>query len=204
MIMEASSNRIEAPLAILGWGASGQGAASLALRQGLDFDVFDERDIMAAHHEFTIDDAKRYKTVVYSPGFRNDHRWLQLARDANCLCMGEIEYAAQFWKGPVIAVTGTNGKTTISSFLAYALRNSGVPAIAAGNIGNSFSRLFEVKFDTPPTAVCEISSFQSEALNDFRADVLIWTNFTEDHIDRPVSANVRARALAIKGKTPLQ
>ena len=77
--MDARNRSIAGPMAILGWGASGKGAASLAKRQGIEYEVFDEGNDMSAKRVFTANDARRYRTVVYSPGFKYEHRWLQRA-----------------------------------------------------------------------------------------------------------------------------
>jgi UDP-N-acetylmuramoylalanine--D-glutamate ligase len=86
----------------------------------------------------------------------------------------------------VIAVTGTNGKTTLTEFLTHALRAIGRPAQATGNIGHSFARLVaETRGGAPDAyAICEVSSFQAETLRHFRADATLWTNFAEDHLER--------------------
>jgi UDP-N-acetylmuramoylalanine--D-glutamate ligase len=106
--------------------------------------------------------------------------------------LGELDFAALFWHGTVIAITGTNGKTTLTEFLTHALRNSGREAWATGNVGYPLSRLVTDLdggvFDA--VAVCEVSSFQAETLVHFRADAALWTNFAEDHLERHLSPRV--------------
>lgn len=184
MICEAHNSALNAPVAIFGWGVSGQGAAALLERRGVEFEVFDEGDLNIARNEFTAKDAEHFSTVVCSPGFPMHHPWLKRAREAGCECMGEIDLASLFWDGPMIAVTGTNGKTTLCTLLAEALGAIGKPAIAAGNIGYSLSRELEHGLDDKQSVVCEVSSFQSEVIQRFRSDALLWTNFAEDHLDR--------------------
>jgi UDP-N-acetylmuramoylalanine--D-glutamate ligase len=127
-----------------------------------------------------------HRLAVFSPGFAVDHPWLCTAARHGCECLAELDFASLFWRGGVVAITGTNGKTTLTEFLTHALQSIGRKAQATGNIGYSFSRLVlelnggEAAF----TAVCEVSSFQSEVLWHFRADAVLWTNFAEDHLER--------------------
>ena len=138
MIMHANIDAGRSPIAIFGWGLSGKGAASLAERMGITYDVFDQNTDLKCKHSFTEEDALRYRTVVCSPGFASAHPWLRLAKKENCECVTEIEFASRYWQGPLVAVTGTNGKTSVAGFLAYALRSIGKPAVGTGNIGNCF------------------------------------------------------------------
>ncbi len=169
------------PAAVLGDGVSGQGACALLARTGVETVVYDRKGA-----PFDADAAQRHGLAVFSPGFSLHHPWLELARKSGCLCMAEIDFASLFWSGRVVAVTGTNGKTTLTEFLAHALSGAGVPARATGNIGYSFSRLAAEEEGGKPdfVAVCEVSSFQAEQLGHFSANSLLWTNFAEDHLER--------------------
>lgn len=172
--------RLALPVAILGEGVSGQGALALISALGAPAVIYDARGM-----EFTARSAARHRLVIFSPGFRPDHPWLEAARSAGCECLGELDFGSLFWRGRVIAVTGTNGKTTLTEFLAHALREAGRPAIAAGNIGRSFSQIAASEdFGPEATAVCEVSSFQAETLRHFKAEATLWTNFAEDHLER--------------------
>lgn len=169
------------PAAILGAGVSGLGARELLTALGIGCTLFDERDRV-----FTEREAARHPLVVYSPGFRRDHGWLALARAARADCWGELDFASLFWKGRVVAVTGTNGKTTLTEFLVHALTAGGQTAAAAGNIGLPLAQLVAGRDGGRPgeIAVCEVSSFQAEGLRHFRAEAALWTNFAEDHLER--------------------
>src|SRR5471032_1902135 len=129
------SARLTQPVAILGAGLSGEGANRLLSKLGAVSVVYDRKD-----REFTADDARGHSLVVFSPGFSLHHPWLEAARKSGCICMAEIDFASLFWQGRVVAVTGTNGKTTLTEFLAHALGSVGRPAFATGNIGLPFSR----------------------------------------------------------------
>jgi UDP-N-acetylmuramoylalanine--D-glutamate ligase len=183
-IPEPIIERVRRPVAVLGFGVSGQAAAALLVEHGCGVEAYDERPGEGVRGVFGPEQAKRHDLVVYSPGFRQDHAWLQTARAAGCVCLGELDFASLFWQGELVAVTGTNGKTTLTEFLATALRRHGVAAVPAGNIGHALSRLDELGGTQERVAVCEISSFQAEGLHFLRPHALLWTNFDEDHLDR--------------------
>jgi len=173
------------PVAVLGGGVSGRGVLALLEKIEAGGHLYDEKQ-SGALTEFTAVDATAHRLVIFSPGFRPEHRWLVAARTAGCLCLGELDFAALFWRGTVIAITGTNGKTTSTEFLTHALRQVGRDAHATGNVGFSFSQL-AADLDggqAETVAVCEVSSFQSEVFVHFRADAALWTNLAEDHLER--------------------
>ncbi|HUJ42719.1 MAG TPA: UDP-N-acetylmuramoyl-L-alanine--D-glutamate ligase [Opitutaceae bacterium] len=174
------------PVAIFGGGVSGRAVRSLLGAFGAHGEIFDEKPGVGTARSFTADTAAAHALVVFSPGFAPEHAWLRTAHAAGCTCLGELDFASLFWRGRVIAVTGTNGKTTLAEFLAHALIAAGEDAYAVGNIGFPFSRLIAFKRDPDEgaIAVCEVSSFQAETLQHFRADATLWTNFAEDHLER--------------------
>ncbi|MGE9292397.1 MAG: UDP-N-acetylmuramoyl-L-alanine--D-glutamate ligase [Puniceicoccales bacterium] len=178
---------LDRPAAIFGAGVSGAAAGDLLRSQGSLYEVYDERGGQYAHRKFGAKEAARHGLVVHSPGFPPSHPWFEAARKAGCLVLGELDFASLFWGGGCIAVTGTNGKTTVTEFLAYAFKRAGNKAVAVGNIGYPMSRLFELSNHEGALAVCEVSSYQSECLKYFRPQSLIWTNFEEDHLDRYTS-----------------
>jgi len=173
------------PVAVLGGGVSGRAVLALLEKIEAEGVIFDEKQ-PGMRADFTPIDAAAHRLVVYSPGFRPDHRWLETARASGCVCLGELDFAALFWRGTVIAITGTNGKTTLTEFLTHALCHVRRDARATGNVGYSFSQLVIDEeggvFDA--LAVCEVSSFQAETLVHYRADATLWTNFAEDHLER--------------------
>jgi UDP-N-acetylmuramoylalanine--D-glutamate ligase len=175
------SSRLQRPVAILGGALSGEGAAHLVANLGGTSVVYDQAGL-----SFDGAAARGHGLVIFSPGFPLHHAWLETGRKAGCICMAEIDFASLFWKGRIVAVTGTNGKTTLTEFLAHALPPAGRRALAAGNIGIPFSRTVADEDGGSPdlTAVCEVSSFQAEQLGHFSCDGLLWTNFAEDHLER--------------------
>ena len=173
------------PVAVLGAGVSGRAVAALVRRLGGIPRVFDER-VHAGEETFRPSSAGDYRLVVYSPGFPPTHPWIVAARAAGCTCLGEIDFASVFWRGSVVAITGTNGKTTLTEFLTYALRSISRDAVAVGNVGRAFAQAVVDRGGGAPdsVAVCEVSSFQAETLRHFRADAALWINFAEDHLER--------------------
>ena len=169
------------PVAVFGAGLSGEGICALLSRVGATAAVYDAKGAA-----FTVAAAREHALVVFSPGFAPDHSWLVVARDAGLTCLGELDFASLFWRGRILAITGTNGKTTLTEFLTHALQRSGDDAHATGNIGHPFSRLAaDLEGGEAHTiAVCEVSSFQAETLQHFRATASLWTNFAEDHLER--------------------
>ena len=169
------------PVAVFGGGLSGEGVCTLLAALGGEGRTYDAKGT-----DFTPAAARTHAFVVFSPGFAPEHAWLARARAAGAVCLAELDFAALFWRGAVVAITGTNGKTTLTEFLTHALRSIGRDAHATGNIGHSFSRLVAETCGgaTDLIAVCEVSSFQAETLAHFCADVTLWTNFAEDHLER--------------------
>jgi len=176
--------RLTRPVAVLGAGVSGVAVRDLLAKNGVACVIYDEKGGDGAKTVFGEAEARSHSLVVYSPGFARNHPWLVTARREDALCLGEIDFAALFWDGPVVAVTGTNGKTTITEFLSFAFKRLGKDAVAVGNVGFPFSRIHEAAANRTPIAVCEVSSFQAEDLRHFSPSALIWTNFDEDHLDR--------------------
>ncbi|MEJ1971300.1 MAG: UDP-N-acetylmuramoyl-L-alanine--D-glutamate ligase [Lacunisphaera sp.] len=193
------------PVAVFGAGVSGQGVLALLAALGARDLLYDEKAGGAAR-TFAPAVASGHGLVVFSPGFAPGHPWLAAARAAGCTCVGELDFASLFWRGELVAITGTNGKTTLTEFLAHALTTAGRRAYATGNVGYPFSRLVAdqaegkaaanvsplaasaltsaAPSEQPPIAVCEISSFQAETLEYLRPTATLWTNFAEDHLER--------------------
>ncbi|MCH8539958.1 MAG: UDP-N-acetylmuramoyl-L-alanine--D-glutamate ligase [Opitutales bacterium] len=167
------------PVAVLGAGRSGQ-AASLLLRQkGLEAILYDE-DCGAGRAEFSVE---RHGFFVSSPGFRPDHPWIRRIEQAGKPLLGEISLAAQCWPGHLLAVTGTNGKSTLTEFLTALLQAGGKQATAVGNIGLPFAEVAaRENVSADHWAVCEVSSFQAASLQGFCPEAFFWTNFAADHL----------------------
>jgi UDP-N-acetylmuramoylalanine--D-glutamate ligase len=168
---------------VAGMGRSGLAAMELLRQHGAIVRAADEKpkspDVLPQTEEtFTSVDL-----VVLSPGIPVDIAPLEAARHKGIPIIGEVELASYFLRGPIAGVTGSNGKTTTTALLGHLLKECGIPAQVGGNIG------------TPPTAmvassredqwnVLELSSFQLETIDEFRARIGVCTNVTPDHLDR--------------------
>ena len=116
--------------------------------------------------------------IVVSPGVPAHHRLFAVAGETRLV--GEVELAGRRATAPVVAVTGTNGKTTVTTLVAAMLRASGVKACAAGNIG---APLLDAVASGAEVVVAEVSSFQLALTETFHPAVAAWLNFSEDHLD---------------------
>jgi len=131
--------------------------------------------------------------IVPSPGVAADHPGLAAARTAGIPVWSEIELAWRFLHGRLVAITGSNGKTTTTSLVAHILSQSGMPVILAGNIGVPLIACVEKSSDRS-VAVVEVSSFQLELIDSLRPDVAVLLNLTPDHLDRHDSFEAYCRA----------
>lgn len=121
--------------------------------------------------------------IVLSPGVRQDALPVQWARKRGMDVMGEVEFAFRLCPCPVVAVTGSNGKTTTSTVIAEIIRRAGRGVCLCGNIGSAFSKhVLDLK--PSDTVVVEVSSFQLESTLHFKPHVAVWTNFSQNHLDR--------------------
>jgi len=121
--------------------------------------------------------------IVVSPGVPVDAPPLVQARAADEPVIGEIELAAQNLTGPIVAITGSNGKTTTTTLAGEILSAGGIPVAVGGNIGTpAISLVAQATRDT--VAVLEVSSFQLETIQTFRPKVAVILNITPDHLDR--------------------
>ncbi len=190
-------------VAILGAGASGFAAAELARARGAEFVcVYDSGDAnkLSARTQVFADigvdtvfgnDAltppSDLDLTVISPGI--DAGWPigKAFSKTGAPLIGEIEFAWQAGQDtPVIAITGTNGKTTTTELTASILNEAGLKAVAAGNVGTAYSEVIQSKCDYD-VIVVEVSSFQLETITSFKPSVAVWMNFAADHMDRYTS-----------------
>ncbi len=124
--------------------------------------------------------------IVVSPGVPWDLEPLVEARQRGVEVIGEVELAAAYLKGPVIGVTGSNGKTTTTALIGHLLRGADQPVQVGGNIGAPYPPVIAmVETSTPETwNVVELSSFQLESIRTFHAEIAVALNVTPDHLDR--------------------
>src|SRR5580698_9466061 len=133
--------------------------------------------------------------IVVSPGVPIDAPPLAQARSLGESVIGEIELAAQFLPGPIIAITGSNGKTTTTTLTGEIMAAGGFPTLVGGNIGTPAISLAE-RATRDSVIVLEVSSFQLETIQTFRPKVSVVLNVTPDHLDRhrTFDAYVNAKA----------
>ena len=133
--------------------------------------------------------------IVVSPGVPVDAPPLVQARSLGETVIGEVELAAQFLPGPIVAITGSNGKTTTTTLTGEILTAAGFPALVGGNIGTPAISLAE-RAKPGTLIVLEISSFQLETIQSFRPKVAVVLNVTPDHLDRHRTFEIYAEAKA--------
>ncbi|HYL64154.1 MAG TPA: UDP-N-acetylmuramoyl-L-alanine--D-glutamate ligase [Candidatus Methylomirabilis sp.] len=131
--------------------------------------------------------------IVVSPGVPAKIPALQLARTHKIPVWSEIELAWRLLRGKLVAITGSNGKTTTTALVGHILQTARIPTLVGGNIGTPLLARVEASSDSTVT-VAEVSSFQLETIEAFRPDVGVLLNLTPDHIDRHGSFEEYARA----------
>ncbi|MEO6488906.1 MAG: Mur ligase family protein, partial [Ferruginibacter sp.] len=183
-------------IVILGAGESGVGAAWLAAQHGYDVFVSDsgvitdkyqaelnEQNIQFEQSKHTEADILNATEVIKSPGIPEKAEIMKKIRAKEIPVISEIEFAYRFiGNSKVIAVTGSNGKTTTTALTYHICKHAHLDCAMVGNIGYSFAK--QVAKDPKELYVVEISSFQLDDIKAFRPDVAVLTNITEDHLDR--------------------
>lgn len=171
--MENRSVFLNKRVLIVGDGVSGKGAFD-ALSGAAECEFFTEHFFDCPKTNFDF--------IVVSPGIRKEHKIFDFAYDNNIPIFGEIELGYKLYSGKIIAVTGTNGKTTVTSLIGEILKNDQKSVSVCGNIGVSFSRC--ARFDSSDFAAVEVSSFQLESVTEFKPHIACILNITPDHLDR--------------------
>lgn len=182
-------------LVILGGGESGVGTAILGLKQGYDVFVSDfgtiapnykasleKYGIKWEENQHTEAEILNADVVMKSPGIPDTVPLVQKLNKNGVEVISEIEFAAQFTDAKIVAITGSNGKTTTTLLTHHVLKSAGLHVGIAGNIGKSFAQqVAEENFDY---YVLEISSFQLDGIKKFKPHIAIITNISPDHLDR--------------------
>jgi UDP-N-acetylmuramoylalanine--D-glutamate ligase len=180
---------------VIGGGRTGQATARFLVDRGATVCVIERNAAVLARLtlppkvERVVDDAgeallRRIDLVVPSPGIARTHPLLQRAVARGIAVMSEIELAYRFLPCPLLAITGTNGKSTTTTLLGEMLKASGGPIFVGGNLGTPL--IDAVQTDAPAyrAAVAEISSFQLEWVQTLRPRIGVLLNLTPDHLDR--------------------
>ena len=121
--------------------------------------------------------------VVISPGVPTNTIPVRYAERAGAEVIGEVELASRYLKGRIVAITGSNGKTTTTSLIGQLLKDAGLPTLVGGNIGTPLISLIESSRDDGWTVV-EMSSFQLETIKEFHPNIAVVLNVTPNHMDR--------------------
>lgn len=182
-------------IVILGAGESGVGAALLAKMKGYSVFVSDAGKVKDKYKHELLKNSIEWEEeghsvkrilaadeVVKSPGIPNSSSLIKKIRNAGLKPISDVEFAARYTKAKLIAITGSNGKTTSTHLIYHMLKEAGLQVEMAGNVGISLAR--RVLESPADYYVIELSSFQLEDMYEFKADVAILLNITKDHLDR--------------------
>ncbi|WP_340154223.1 UDP-N-acetylmuramoyl-L-alanine--D-glutamate ligase [uncultured Winogradskyella sp.] len=181
-------------LVILGGGESGVGTALLGKAKGYDVFVSDKGKIKEKYKDVLLNNEIEFEyeqhteskilnadIVMKSPGIPDKVSLVKQIREAGIKVVSEIEFASKFTDATLVAITGSNGKTTTAT-LTHHLLNQDLDVGLAGNIGDSFAK--QILEKNHGNYVLEISSFQLDDILDFKPKIAILTNITPDHLDR--------------------
>ena len=184
---------------VLGMARSGAAAARLLLARGCEVTIcdvkpreqfagaLDDLDVPGVRWHLGEQDPlpllEGMDALIVSPGIPDTHPAVVRARELGVEVMGELEYAYRESTGTLLAVTGTNGKTTTSTLLGEIFKNAGRRTWVVGNIGAPYAQAV-LKMRAGDVTVCEVSSFQLETVSQFHPAVAAVLNVTEDHLNR--------------------
>jgi len=182
-------------LVILGGGESGVGTALLGKAQGYQVFLSDKGKIKDIYKEVLIHNEIEWEeqqhteakiliadVVMKSPGIPDKVPLVQKLIKNNVSVVSEIEFASQFTKANIIAITGSNGKTTTTMLTHHILQHGELNVVMGGNIGDSFAK--QVTSGSFDHYVLELSSFQLDGIENFKPHIAVITNITPDHLDR--------------------
>lgn len=200
---------------VLGMGMSGRSAVEFLIAHGASVHGVDrDPHLLATHSEIQmlkqaglivcvenlLQNIAQFDFLVLSPGVPLNHFLVQMAQQASVPIMGEIELGCQVAKNPMIGITGTNGKTTVTLLVTHVLNHCGHRARALGNVGIPFTREL-LNIDSHSPLVLELSSYQIETLYQRCLDAGLILNITPDHLDRYQTMEAYATAKCAMERT---
>ena len=182
-------------IVVLGGGESGCGAAYLAKKKGLEVFLSDKGAIKDNYKQFLMDNEIEFEEgnhdearilsadwIVKSPGIPKKADMIFKIHLKGIRISSEIEFASEFTNAKIIAITGSNGKTTTTSLIYYILKSEGMNVGLGGNIGYSFAK--QVADENHEYYVLEVSSFQLDDIQNFRPYISLLLNLSQDHLDQ--------------------
>ncbi|MBO5199397.1 MAG: UDP-N-acetylmuramoyl-L-alanine--D-glutamate ligase [Lachnospiraceae bacterium] len=203
---------------IVGAGKSGVSAVGLLMKKGADIVLYDASETLSEEEvlaklpkdytgrvvlgEMTGELKNWAELLILSPGVPTDLNYVNDMRDRGVTIWGEIELAYQFGKGRMVAITGTNGKTTTTALTGEIMRTFYDSVYVVGNIGNPYADAVLATTEESVT-VAEMSSFQLETIDSYRPDVSAILNITPDHLNRhhTMENYIAAKANVLKNQT---
>lgn len=182
-------------IVVLGGGESGFGAAYLAKKKGMEVFLSDKGEIRENYKQLLMDNGVEFEEgihteekilnadwIVKSPGIPKKADIIFKINQKGIRLSSEIEFAAEFTNAKIIAITGSNGKTTTTSLIYHILKNDGLNVGLGGNIGKSFAK--QVADESFDYYVLEVSSFQLDDIQNFRPYISLLLNLSQDHLDQ--------------------
>jgi UDP-N-acetylmuramoylalanine--D-glutamate ligase len=167
------------PVAVFGNGISGLAAKDLLDKKGQAYDIFDQKEKC-----FAPENAGKCSLVVSSPGFSPDHPWIKLAKEKGKIIISELDLGICYsMEKSLVGITGTNGKTSLTTILNHVANQVGYSSMTLGNIGYPLSSAVAEGETSGKVIFLETSSFQATQSTCLSTDSLLWTNFTPDHLD---------------------
>lgn len=181
--------------AVIGAGVTGCSVARFLTSREMPFDWFDTREqnveIALSGMEVLGDQIRRgqikdedlcgYNEIILSPGLSKQESYIVAAENAGAKVIGDIELFGRYAEAPIAAITGSNGKSSVTTLLAEVAQACGRNAVAAGNLGQPVLDLLDQDYDL---FVLELSSFQLETTSNLQPDVAVVLNMSPDHMDR--------------------
>jgi len=205
----------EQNIAILGAGISGLGALKLAKHLNANILLSDSskkdvkiRESNKLKYEYSGHTDKILKSdlIIKSPGIPNQVDIIKRSKNMNIPIVSEVEFASWFSNSDIIAITGSNGKTTTVNLIFEIFKNSGKDVLLGGNVGTTYSEnvLYELQNKKEYIHILEISSYQAEYLYHFNPEVSCILNISEDHMDRYRNMNeyINAKLNIVKNLSP--
>jgi UDP-N-acetylmuramoylalanine--D-glutamate ligase len=204
-------------IAVLGFGSSGEAVARVLAEEGAVTTILDSADFKKLRSKIdkiiplgisvlagadADTDKRKYERGILSPGIDPATPLVRNFLKKRIEMVGELEFSWELCKCPVVAITGTNGKTTTTELVARMLNAGGVKTLPAGNIGPAFAAVVSQSADIEVMTL-EVSSFQLEEIRTFRPHISVWLNFTPDHLDRypDMEAYRRAKLRVFENQT---